>query len=381
MKRLKENILFPLICGLCIFICTILLVIKYYEINKEKSDYDGKKAIVLGDSIADGTLFNGGNVPWMKSMEDSIGLIVDNEAVNTTAVGICEGYGINENYNDFSLCRIVNWKPFEKYDICMIAYGTIDYFYQMELGEPDYMDCNTFYGAFNYSIQTILQKNPDIEIILLTPIYNFKSEAENEKNQTMDEYREAIGVIAKKYNLKLIDMKEALSDPGLYDKNNMAFPNAEGYKKMGAYLETALREEKYSAYPEVEYNAANLLEEIDSIFDQASHGELELSGIQVESSLQDLKLKANQFYYVTIEYDSPVDDRLQIDFWNEKRQQMISYRVFPIEAGENRIRRIKIEGPDRDRIGEEYNLRIGTCYDESLVRIKQIMVAEDGYCR
>ena len=60
---------------------------------------------------------------------------------------------------------------------------------------------------------------------------------------------------------------------------------------------------------------------------------------------------------------------------------MVSYRVFPIEAGENKVRRIKIAGPNRYRIGAEYNLRIGTCYDESMVQIKQITMAEDGYCR
>ena len=381
MKKTKGNILFAFISILCVCICTCLFAVKYYRIEEEKNYFDGKRAIFLGDSVADGTLSGGGNELWSKKIEDRIGLLIDNEAVNTTAVGLGEGYGINVNYNDFSLCEMVDWKPFEKYDICIIAYGMIDYFYQMELGEPDYMDCSTFYGAFNYSIQKIQQKNPDIEIILLTPIYNFKSENENEKNQTMDEYREAIGTIAKKYDLKLIDMKDVLSDPSFYDENNMAFPNSEGYKKIGLYLEKVLKEEEYSSYPEIEYNAQNLLEEIDVIFNKADNGVLELSGVQVESSLQALELKTNHFYYVTIEYDSPDDDLLQVDFWNEKQRKMVSYRVFPIEAGENKVRRIKIAGPNRYRIGAEYNLRIGTCYDESMVQIQQITMAEDGYCR
>ena len=375
MDKRKENIIFAFICVLCVLLCTLLFVLSCCKIYKMDSKLKDKRAIILGDSVARGAVDNGGSELWSKEIEKNIGLLIDNEAVSGTAAGLCDGYG------DFSLCEIVNWKPFEKYDICFSAYGTLDYIYQMEIGEPDYLSLNTFYGSYNYSIQKILQVNPNIEIILLTPVYNFQSETENQRNHTMDEYREAIGTIAKKYNLKLIDMKNVLENPELYNEEDMAFPNAEGYEKMGAYIESVIKEEAYSPYPEIKYNAKNMLEDIENMFDCAEKGVLELSGLDIECSLQSLVMSPNEFYYVTIEYDSVLDDVLQIDVWEEERHRSVSSRVFPIEAGEDRIRRIKIAGPKNKMRDGEYYLLIGAFYEESCVQIKKIMISKDGYCK
>ena len=153
MDKRKENIIFAFICVLCVLLCTLLFVLSCCKIYKMDSKLKDKRAIILGDSVARGAVDNGGSELWSKEIEKNIGLLIDNEAVSGTAAGLCDGYG------DFSLCEIVNWKPFEKYDICFIAYGTLDYIYQMEIGEPDYLSLNTFYGSYNYSIQKILQVN------------------------------------------------------------------------------------------------------------------------------------------------------------------------------------------------------------------------------
>lgn len=90
----------------------------------------------------------------------------------------------------------------------------------------------TFYGAYQTMLDRIYVRIPNAEVILVTPIH-IAGETDN-----MEQHREAIRAIAKKYKYALIDMAKC----GINQLNQAVFladgvhPNAVGYERMSRLL-------------------------------------------------------------------------------------------------------------------------------------------------
>ena len=116
-------------------------------------------------------------------------------------------------------------------NIITIMGGTNDY--GLPLGTINDTTVSTFYGAFQLMLDRIYTRIPSSEIILVTPI--FRNGGETLYNGfVMEDYRNAIRIIAKKYNYRLIDMAKVGINKNNYTTylSDGIHPNTTGAERM-----------------------------------------------------------------------------------------------------------------------------------------------------
>jgi lysophospholipase L1-like esterase len=116
-------------------------------------------------------------------------------------------------------------------NIITIMGGTNDY--GLPIGVITDTTVATFYGAFQLMLDRIYTRIPSAEIILVTPI--FRNGGETLYNGfVMEDYRNAVRAISKKYNYRLIDMAKV----GINKNNHATYlsdgihPNTIGAERM-----------------------------------------------------------------------------------------------------------------------------------------------------
>ncbi len=202
---------------------------------------DHKTVYVYGDSIAWGQSApgetRGPDWPGM------FGKLTGAEVINCAEPGTClakaSGYGIMEEKNMNAFCDRVDREDFSSADYLMIAYGTIDYGFVIEMGNDDSTDKNTFKGAWNYILKKLTAEYPHMKIILLTPMYADTADVKNIKGYTLEDYAEAIRHIASLYNLPVIDLFHGMgineyNRPSLYWDE--LHPRVETQKRIADYV-------------------------------------------------------------------------------------------------------------------------------------------------
>lgn len=97
-------------------------------------------------------------------------------------------------------------------DVITIMFGTNDCGYgnalNGDLGSIDSTDTKYYYGAYNYLISKLYEKNPYMKIFLCTSAYTGEEARVEGFHEHLDLCREATINIARKYNLPLIEMRE-----------------------------------------------------------------------------------------------------------------------------------------------------------------------------
>lgn len=130
-------------------------------------------------------------------------------------------------------------------DVLIISAGTNDFNQSVEIGTATDGDNTHFLQAYNTIISGVITTNPNIEIILTTPIKTMDSQPWNEANEagaTLADYADAIKQIADLYSLKVIDLysyggfnplvtilKTTYQPDGTH-------PNEAGYKRIADYV-------------------------------------------------------------------------------------------------------------------------------------------------
>ena len=161
--------------------------------------YKNKYWLTLGDSITKvGTYQNN-----LSNMFKEI----DNKGVNGQTIAYQ-----NKNTSTYSLGKTIDYK---KYDLVTIFIGTNDFRYHKPLGtlkninSTDFDD-KTYFGAYQLLIEYIKKSNPDIEIILITPIQRTKDGFDihyfNKENNQLIDYVNATKKLAHLYSLPVIDL-------------------------------------------------------------------------------------------------------------------------------------------------------------------------------
>ncbi len=200
-------------------------------------DWNGKRAIILGDSIVD---------------YDGDPNIYD---VNEIMVGYTHylyelGFEHIENqghsgagiaYHDSGIkdvCTVADEVNFSKYDLVIISAGVNDFLWLYSpMGDinDESDDTEFFYGAYQYILHKIMADNPDAVIVLTTPLRCDGYSGYHEYNPyqlNLEDYANAIKEIGKKYNLPVVDFFS-------FDKFNQNMrgytldglhPNNEGYE-------------------------------------------------------------------------------------------------------------------------------------------------------
>ncbi|CNI83744.1 GDSL-like Lipase/Acylhydrolase [Yersinia intermedia] len=160
-----------------------------------------KKIICLGDSIT-------GSFDWPQKLQKQLVGNVSNFGISgTTAADVHGDFGF------LSLCKISeaindgNWVPLKDaairirdgglgqdytktidglagtdwstVDYVIISFGTNDYGKNVPIGNDD-LSQKTFKGSFNYSIEKITKRNPNIQILTSTPLWRIKGIVDGE---------------------------------------------------------------------------------------------------------------------------------------------------------------------------------------------------------
>lgn len=116
-------------------------------------------------------------------------------------------------------------------NIITIMGGTNDY--GLPLGTINDTTVSTFYGAFQLMLDRIYTRIPSAEIILVTPV--FRNGGETLYNGfVMEDYRNAVRAISKKYNYRLIDMAKVGINKNNYTTylSDGIHPNTNGAERM-----------------------------------------------------------------------------------------------------------------------------------------------------
>ena len=223
------------------FILSLILIITSQSvISVELMDmnnlYEDKTWLTLGDSITKSGIYQSNLSKKFK--------YIDNKGVN----GQTMAYQCNHN-STYELGKGIDYK---KYDLVTIFIGTNDFRYHKPLGSLQNINSNnfndkTYFGAYQLLIEYIQKSNPNIEIILITPIQRVKDGFDihyfnNENNQLID-YVNATKKIANLYSLSVIDL---YSESGITKENMNIYtrdglhPNEKGYKIISQHIENTL---------------------------------------------------------------------------------------------------------------------------------------------
>lgn len=201
------------------------------------------KYISHGDSITwyDGNDFPNGEkcIGYQQSIVNMLGV---DEYKNLGQSGMPTANGVPDRPG---VVNTILKADHSKAELCTILCGTNDFKLNVELGclsDSDYDD-ETFYGAYQISIEKILKDNPNITLVLITPIQRDKDGYDiystNEVGYKLEDYVNAVIELGKYYNLPVCDLYnncvikyENITDytiDGLH-------PNNEGQKIMGDYI-------------------------------------------------------------------------------------------------------------------------------------------------
>ena len=210
--------------------------------------------IALGDSITQGyysLLTDEGNGTykldktkgWVSYVQKLKGYNLTNKAVGGT--GYVRSHDDKED-NAVSIIKNINFLDF---DLCTIAYGVNDWKYNQKLGSfnDDIEIGGTFYSNMRKTIEYILQSNPNIKIIVITPLNCLYGTKENNwglgypfsNNGTLEDIFNAMIEVCDYYSIEYIDMTHY----SVINRQNISallldkvHPSEEAHKKIGYEL-------------------------------------------------------------------------------------------------------------------------------------------------
>ncbi|MBQ8598981.1 MAG: SGNH/GDSL hydrolase family protein [Oscillospiraceae bacterium] len=198
--------------------------------------WSDKKIACLGDSITCGAGNDG--YGWVEFLQEIFPQAdIRKHAVSGSTVAVC-----SKRKEAPFVERMQEIK--QDYDLCMIFGGINDFINSVPLGQRGNGDSQTFCGALEQIITTLLAENPQGQLMLLSPmrVNSFRDYPSwNEKNEdghVLKDYRDALLELAEYYavpvldlysmssiNAEVLEMRAAILPDGLH-------PSAEGHKRI-----------------------------------------------------------------------------------------------------------------------------------------------------
>lgn len=191
--------------------------------SEYETGFEGKKIAWFGTSIdwQDGKPYGGsGSVArgWQTHFEEHLGVTIDNMALsgspmaNGTRWANTTGTGVN---------RVLAYDDYVNTNYVIINHHTNDLEFDVPIGaiaNPTIgdvgtnFDDTTFIGAYQKAIEHIQTQNPNIHIVLVTPLHRNKgrfnsfSKDEDAQYLSLMDYRDAIILLGRYYSAKVIDL-------------------------------------------------------------------------------------------------------------------------------------------------------------------------------
>ena len=183
-------------------------------------------AVFYGDSITKGTYTKDGDPMPMRIADPCYCDIV----AKKLGVKNYENFGINGvSYSNASnvmteeaFCNRVD--DCKTADVIFVAFGTNDYGTDVPIGQTGDNTTLTFFGAVDYCLKTLKARAPLSDIYVLLPLPRLDENKPNKSGFTLDDYRNAITKVGKKYGVTVIDGKKLPVNPSdENDKQNIIF--------------------------------------------------------------------------------------------------------------------------------------------------------------
>lgn len=285
MKEKKKML--PVLLALLLFLVILVFTLPGFRFFKEKDEY---AIVVLGDSIM-GNVRDNTSIP--AKLEQALGVKVyngafggtcasrTNEAMEASFVSdnLClsaladaianQDFGVLHSsvaygmkykeinrqvlpYFEESVNQLENL-DFKKTEILVLAYGTNDYTKAVKLDNPeDSYDQSTFGGSLRHSIELLQKTYPDMQIVIVTPIYCILFSQESSYDCTekdfgsgyLEDYVQLLLQIGREYDLPVIDN---FHDSGIGPENWKKYledgmhPNEDGRELLAAQMAAELR--------------------------------------------------------------------------------------------------------------------------------------------
>ena len=173
-----------------------------------------RKLVVFGDSNAHGV---GASDPAMTSFAELTAGATGCTMVKmgTAGAGMSPATSTNQTHIDGSFSRraTASSSELEDTDICVVVYGTNDFNGSVPIGQIGIANEDTFFGAMEIGYASLLEANPAIEVLFLTPWYRSISPtdwsenlSQNSAGHTLQDYRDAILEFCVSKRISHIDM-------------------------------------------------------------------------------------------------------------------------------------------------------------------------------
>lgn len=228
------------------------------------NSYAGKNVVHMGDSIIDlyhvaeksAALagYNVTNVGFQATaFTDKMSLITNSkyyslkQLVNSMANNdwSAQDNHTNSNYTEhLATLKAIDWS---EVDILILSYGTNDYGCQAYLCDTYAKDDTSVEGVIKKAVKYFKTANPNMEIIITTPIYRINIDAYvsavGQQNIVFEQYRNEIALTASSLGIKVIDLY-ALSGIDQYNASatlsDGLHPNTTGQDMWAAAFVSAL---------------------------------------------------------------------------------------------------------------------------------------------
>lgn len=172
----------------------------------------GKKILFLGDSITEGVGVQNPENRFVDRIAAMTGALSLNYGVGGTKIQNMVFQYENQVKNESFIMRVDRME--EKADVIVVFGGTNDWGEgDAELGSMQDRDPHTFYGACHTLFNKLLNKYPEAEILVLTPLHRRREtvpEADGlrhiENDTILVDYVNIIKEVAEFYSLPLLDL-------------------------------------------------------------------------------------------------------------------------------------------------------------------------------
>ena len=171
-------------------------------LNSNPVSYNGKKVLVLGDSISADAY--GNYTKWVTMLIEDGFLPADTVNSSQHATGFVARY--NDLENDY-ISRIEAVEECDTYDLVVVFGGINDYIRAIPLGESDGDILSEFIPAVDHFFAYLVNNFINARIVVFTPLHTSASWA-NSAGYMQEDYSDYIKTVAKKYHLPVLNLAD-----------------------------------------------------------------------------------------------------------------------------------------------------------------------------
>lgn len=215
-----------------------------------------KKMLIYGDSLSTGTHGEGA---YLETLRKELKIEkIENYAVGSSGLAAITPNSMMQILEQHDVKEAVNA------DAVFIWHGTNDWYWGTEIGQPEDVIKDTFYGAIYHAVTEVRRRNPKALLVWATPIFRLErpdqgqtcadaAKVKNKTGYTQIDYTVALRTAADLYHFPLIEMGRLI---GIHEGNATMYledsvhPNALGYRRIENILIDHLK--KYCVWNNIE---------------------------------------------------------------------------------------------------------------------------------